>query len=137
MSALATQPLGVHVTYFAPIAQFNEIDQRSTLVDSGARIISPAPMPVDPSDPRHVLVLFLTVIAGVGLGAVLAFLVEYLDSGFKTALRVEEVLGYPVLGMVPAVRLSRMRWFADQKRILTRLVNQPFSQISEAIRSIT
>jgi succinoglycan biosynthesis transport protein ExoP len=118
------------------LAQFNEIDQRSTLVDSGARIISPAPMPVDPSYPRHVLVLFLTTIAGFGLGAVLAFLVEYLDSGFKTALRVEEVLGYPVLGMVPAVRLSRVRWFADQKRILTQLVNQPFSQISEAIRSI-
>jgi succinoglycan biosynthesis transport protein ExoP len=116
--------------------QFNEIDQRSTLVDSGARIISPAPMPVDPSYPRHVLVLFLTTIAGLVLGAMVAFLVEYLDSGFKTALRVEEVLGYPVLGMVPAIRLSRIRWLVDQEKILMRMVSQPFSQISEAIRSI-
>jgi polysaccharide biosynthesis transport protein len=118
------------------VNQFNEIDQRSTLVDSGARIISPASMPVDPSYPRNTLVLFLTTIAGLLLGAMLAFLVEYLDSGFKTALRVEEVLRYPVLGLVPAVRLSRIRWFVDRKNILTRLVNQPFSQISEAIRSI-
>jgi len=81
-------------------------------------------------------VLFLTTVAGLLLGALLAFLVEYLDSGFKTAARVEQVLGYPVLGMVPAIRLTRLRWFIDRKKILTRLVNQPFSQISEAVRSI-
>jgi len=81
-------------------------------------------------------VLFLTTGRGLLLGALLAFLVEYLDSGSRPRRAVGAGSRIRFSGMVPAIRLTRLRWFIDRKKILTRLVNQPFSQISEAVRSI-
>jgi len=112
----------------------NEIEQRSTLNDTGARIITPAMRPNEPSYPRRTLVFALAVALGILLGVALAFLVEYLDGGFKTRAQVEQTLGCPVLGMIPLIRTlgPRRRTTRD---LLARMRAAPLSALSEAIRS--
>lgn len=122
--------------YESFLNQFNEIDQKSTLTDMGARIISPAAFPNEPAYPRWTLTLFLAAIAGVVLGIVLAFLIEYIDSGLKTSAQAEQALGHPVLALVPAIRASRLRPSMARTDMLKRLITEPFSQLSDAIRSI-
>ena len=116
--------------------QFNEIDQKSTLIDVGARIISPAALPTEPSYPRWTLTIFLATATALVAGVVLAFLMEYLESGLKTAAQVERALGYPLLALVPRVRSPRFAPRMERIDILKRLVSEPFSQLSEAIRTI-
>ena len=41
------------------------------------------------------------MIAGLALGAALAFLLEQLDRGFHSSKQTEELLGVPVLASVP------------------------------------
>lgn len=116
--------------------EFNEIDQKSTLTDTGAHVISPAALATEPSYPRWMLSLFLATVAGLFLGVVLAFLMEYLDSGLKTSVQVEQALGYPVLALVPAIRGSRWRSPIGRMEVLKRLASEPFSQLSDSIRSL-
>lgn len=117
--------------------QFNAVDQASSLHTSQARIISPATLPVDAAYPRRRLVLFLVTAASVVFGVAIAFLVEYLASGFKTSTQIEQCLGHPVLGMAPAIRGARRRSAVDRHDILKRLVNEPFSQLSETMRAVS
>ena len=52
--------------------------------------------------PRKAWSLFLSVVAGLGLGLVVAFAIDYFDTSVKTPGDVERFLGLPVIGVVPA-----------------------------------
>jgi succinoglycan biosynthesis transport protein ExoP len=69
-----------------------------------ARIISPASVPEKPSFPQKTLLLFSGLIASAFAGVLLAFLIEHLDGGFRSAEQVEAACGLPVLAQVPIVR---------------------------------
>ncbi|MBM3887721.1 MAG: polysaccharide biosynthesis tyrosine autokinase [Verrucomicrobia bacterium] len=58
----------------------------------------PSTAPVKPNVPLY---LGLAAIAGLALGVMLAFFVEYLDTSVKTIDDVERYLGLPVLGVIP------------------------------------
>ncbi len=105
-------------------------DVQSQLPD--ARIISPAPIPETPSFPDEGLFLALAFVGATVLGVLLAFTVEYLDAGFRSAEQIEQATGLPVLAHVPLVDAAR----ADGDDLASYVVKRKDSAYAEAIRSI-
>ncbi|MDY6792428.1 MAG: XrtA system polysaccharide chain length determinant [Thermodesulfobacteriota bacterium] len=67
------------------------------------RIIDPARKAERPSEPDLKKLFILFIAAGLGIGGGLVFLLEYLDSSFKTPDDIESHLDLPVLATVPAI----------------------------------
>lgn len=71
------------------------------------RIISPAPVPEKPSFPPKLLLLLSGFLVSAFAGVLLAFVVEQLDGGVRSAEQVEAACGLPVLAQVPIVRTGK------------------------------
>jgi succinoglycan biosynthesis transport protein ExoP len=73
------------------------------LHSTNIRRIDPADAPDFPSSPKKSVNLTLGLLCGLGLGLLLSFVVEMLDTNIKTIYDIEERLGLPMLGVVPQV----------------------------------
>lgn len=91
-------------TFFTRIKQANDSLELET---ANARIIDSAVVPSLPFKPKKSLLIALALVMSLVLGAVLAFLLDYLDSTFKGVEDVEDKLGLSVLGMVPVVKQKK------------------------------
>ncbi len=65
------------------------------------KIISRAEPPAVPSSPNKKLYMGISIMGGLFLGLVVAFLIEYLDTSVKTMADAESLLGLPVLTVIP------------------------------------
>jgi polysaccharide biosynthesis transport protein len=122
----------LHESY---LSQYNEIAERRTLQDASARIISPATLPRSPSSSRRMLFYALGGMSGLGGGCLLAFLLEYLRSGVKTATEIEQSFGRPVMGIIPLVQDRKFRG-TPYDRLFHRMVDKPISQFTEAVHAM-
>jgi capsular exopolysaccharide synthesis family protein len=120
--------------YQSYLSQFNDISERSTLQEANARIISPATLPRSPNSSRSKLYA-LGGILGLGGGFLLAFLLEYLRPGVKTAMEIEQSFGRPVVGIIPLVEHRKFRGTPSNRR-LGRMVAEPISLFSEAVHAM-
>jgi polysaccharide biosynthesis transport protein len=120
--------------YESYLAQYNNISEQREMQSGSARIVSPASRPRSPSSNR---VKFYTLGGGAGLagGLLLAFLLEYFRPGVKTSTEIEQSFGIPVVGVVPLVLREKTRG-VSYRRPLDQLVNEPLSQLSEAVRAM-
>ncbi|MFO1390899.1 MAG: polysaccharide biosynthesis tyrosine autokinase [Agitococcus sp.] len=91
-------------TFFTRIKQANDSLELQT---ANARIVDPAVIPSLPFKPRKGLLTALALVLSIIFGAVLAFMLDYLDSTFKGAEDVEDKLGVSMLGMVPLVKQKK------------------------------
>lgn len=105
-------------------------DTQSQLPD--ARIISPAPVPQQPSFPNLPLLLAVGLLGGSVLGVLLALAYDGLDAAFRSAEQLETSTGLPVIAHVPWVSAAK-RGEAGVERYL---VERPNSAYAEAIRSL-
>jgi polysaccharide chain length determinant protein (PEP-CTERM system associated) len=71
------------------------------------RIIDPARLPMKPIKPKMDRLFMLTVIAGLGFGFGLVFILEYLDTSIRRKEDLEEELGIPLLATIPKVYHSK------------------------------
>jgi polysaccharide chain length determinant protein (PEP-CTERM system associated) len=85
------------------------------------RVLDPARPPVRPTGVNRLQVNAMGAIAGLMLGVVLAALLEFRDSTFRTAQDVHEVLQLPIVARVPYVMLDLDRWRQRRVRIATSL----------------
>ncbi len=122
--------------YESFLSAFDNIQQRSTLLDSTARIITPASYSGSPSYPRSTLILALAILGSVVLAVGLAFIGEFLDGGFRTGTQIEEALGCPVLGMIPVMRRPLFRRARQRYAMVDRMIAAPASQLAEVVRSV-
>lgn len=110
-------------------------EEKSTLLNSGVRVITHAVVPLEPSFPNRPLFAALGVVFGVALGAAGAFLRELFSSGFMARRQVEETLDLPVLASMP-----RMTEWSDTKTSTAQPVaylgHKPLSRYSEAVRRL-
>lgn len=67
------------------------------------QIIDEAPLPRTPVEPNRVKNVVIGAAAGLVAAIGLAFLLEYLDRSVKSEEQVTEILGVPVLGVIPRV----------------------------------
>ncbi len=65
------------------------------------KIYQPATLPVAPTSPNVALNLIIGALAGLVLGALVAFAYDYFDTSVKTLEDAERHLGLPVLGVIP------------------------------------
>jgi capsular exopolysaccharide synthesis family protein len=105
------------------------------LHSSNIRKIDPADAPDFPSSPRRSVNLTLGLLSGLGIGLLLSFLVEALDTNIKTIYDIEERLGLPMLGVVPQVdtKLLSPETFV---RDATSPLPGAWSRLAEAYRSL-
>jgi capsular exopolysaccharide synthesis family protein len=123
------------------LSQYNEISERRTLQDASARIISPATLPRLSSSPRRSLFYAVGGVLGLGGGFLLAFLLEYLQSGVRTGAELEQSYGRPVVGIIPLVGDRRVRATTDDRllpddRLLQKMVVEPYPYLDQAVNAI-
>jgi capsular exopolysaccharide synthesis family protein len=114
--------------------------QESGLIEE-VKIIKPALEPGQPVNMPNTLMNTVTgAVIGLVIGLVLALIVETMDTSLGTIEDVEEILGVPVLGVIPAVDEFSTR---EKGRDGAKLKNRPLvthfaprSPVSEAYRSL-
>lgn len=67
------------------------------------RILDPASLPVKPFKPDPKKIVLIGLVLGIGSGACLVFLLEYIDASFRKPDDVYAVIGIPVLASVPRI----------------------------------
>lgn len=115
------------------LGDLDELSRRAAADDEGGRVIAPASKPLPPNALRRVMIYGVVGVFATGVGAMLAFLVEYLHAGFRTHEMVERTLGYPVLAMIPVVR-RRFRRMSDNL-LVEALMRERRSQLSTSVET--
>jgi capsular exopolysaccharide synthesis family protein len=105
------------------------------LHSTNIRKIDPADAPDFPSSPRKSVNLTLGLLCGLGIGLVLSFLIEALDTNIKTIYDIEERLGLPMLGVVPQVD-SKLLSPETFVRDATSPIPGAWSRLAEAYRAL-
>jgi polysaccharide biosynthesis transport protein len=120
--------------YETYLAQYNNVSEQREMQSVSARIISPATLPRAPNSKR-LKFYALGGIAGLGGSLLLAFALEYFKPGVKTSVEIEQSFGLPVVGFVPLVSQQKSSG-ASYRQSLNRVLNEPLSHLSEAVRSM-
>ena len=89
--------------YDGLLQRFKEIGVAAGVGVNNIAIVDTAAVPEFPSSPQLLLNLAISILAGLGLGAALAFALEQLDEAIADPSEVEHRLGLPLLGSVPKV----------------------------------
>jgi len=103
---VASKDQGRAVEIARAVADELELDATAYLgldkLESKALIdIIDRPTDATPDTSRMLLLLAMQVVAGLGAGVLIAFLVDYLDDSLRDAETVEAVLGVPHLATIP------------------------------------
>ncbi len=129
LNALESEVQANKQLYETILNRFQETKvQDEELIQANARVISRAVEPGSPYYPKKRLMVIAALFASMIGGIALAFVLEYLDSGFRTTEQLENALGQPVLGIFPHLRDGK----APHKVALER----PNSVFGEEIRRI-
>ncbi len=87
--------------YDGLLQRFKEIGIAGGVGVNNVSIVDQADVPQKPSSPRLFLNLAFALLAGLGLGALLAFGLEQMDEAIADPGEVERRLGLPLLGAIP------------------------------------
>ncbi len=119
------------LSYQELISQLSTREAETSWKTAQAEIIDRATIPPSPSSPNIPLNLALGVVGGLGLGVGFAFVLAFLDNRVKSAYDVEELVGLPLLGIVPKVD-RRLTSAERAKAVVTNLD----SKVTESFRTI-
>lgn len=116
------------------LQQFNASTAQEDIIaqQPGARIVSAADIPEDPSFPATKPILALALLSAIVAGVALSLLRELLDNSFRSSSELESESGMRVLGHIPYISGRRRR-----RRGLAEVVSDtPHSIETEAVRRI-
>jgi polysaccharide biosynthesis transport protein len=116
------------------LARFEETSAQMDVAvnQPDARIISRAVVPNEPSFPPKKVILVIALMGSTLIGLLLIFVIEQMDSGFRSTEQIEEVTGVRVLGLVPLLS----DWGGAGKSPANYILKHPVSMFSESIRSL-
>jgi capsular exopolysaccharide synthesis family protein len=114
------------------LARAQETRSQESYQTADAQVVSRADIPGGPSSPRTKLMVLAGFFLALGFAVLLAFLLEFLDSGFRSEEQLEQTLGIASLGLVPSLKRS---WGKSQ-RPSTYVVKHPASAYVESIRGL-
>ena len=132
LTALQSASTSARAMYEAFLGRLNQTQGQQGIQTPDARIISKAEVPQFPSSPKTILAIGFAIPVGLILGLMLAFAVERLDSGFKTAVQLEKLLGVPVLSTIPDVTSSH----GAPIKVADLIIDRPMSAFAEAVRGL-
>jgi len=81
--------------------RLKQVTVDKNLMQSPVRVIVRATPPDRPTKPNIPLDMAISIAGGLFLGIVAAFLIEYLDTSIKAMADAEQLLGLPVLTVIP------------------------------------
>lgn len=111
------------------LQRFKETQSQTSFARADAEIISPAVTPADPTFPQKTVLIILSIMTGLVLGALLAMLSENMDVGLRSMEQVREILHLNPLGMIPTLA-------GEGKRSERQVLDHPLSSYSEALRTM-
>jgi len=122
---------------------FGQVTQRHKEMDltgltraNNVRILDRATKPRFPASPDLTINLSVGLALGLLAGLLLAFGIEALDNTVKTPEAAEELVGAPLLGVLPRLSEAKQRLMADAPDRDLTVHNDPTSMAAEACRSI-
>ena len=89
------------ILYDGLLQRYKEVGVAGGVGVNNVAIVDTAEVPTAPSSPRLLLNLLLSLVAGLGLGALLAFILEQSDEAIADPGELQRQLGLPLLGSVP------------------------------------
>jgi capsular exopolysaccharide synthesis family protein len=95
-------------------------------------IVEPASVPTAPYSPQRERLILMGLVAGLGLGLAMAFLIEQNDSTFGTVDDFQAFTRMPMLGVIPTVPAARKLKKAGRNAIVT--LSEPESVPAEQYR---
>lgn len=111
--------------YDAVLARLNQTNLESHATLTNASMLSPAVPPTDPSSPNLILNVLLATSVGLVLAVAASVLLELLDRRLRTFADVVQLLGLPVLGVMPKpVRRGMLSGRRDRPLIARRVLGQ-------------
>ena len=143
--------------YESFLARYKQTSAQETLNLPDSRLVSKADIPLGPSFPRVFLILPGALAAGLGLGCLLAFAIEYFDRRIKSPRQAEEITNIPTLASIPLIgtrelasragrgrqELSRynrdsvgMLPAAMQPPLMRYALEEPTSLFAESVRAV-
>lgn len=93
--------------YEAVLNQMKQTSVAKEAQPTKVKVVQSAYRPERPFSPQKTKILGLGILGGLFCGVLLALGLNALDHSFKTVDQVEDVLGMPVLGVVPVMREAR------------------------------
>src|SRR6185312_9233326 len=98
------------------LARYKDTAAQESLAMPDSRVVTRASVPIRPSSPKTTLILSLAMLLGLGGGAVLAFLIDYLDRRVKTLEQAETITGIPALAAIPLIGARELAGRAKRGR---------------------
>jgi succinoglycan biosynthesis transport protein ExoP len=89
--------------YDGLLQRYKEVGIAGGVGVNNISVVDTADVPQRPSSPRLLINLLVSLLAGLGLGALAAFALEQMDEAIADPAEVERRLGLPLLGTVPKV----------------------------------
>jgi len=116
--------------YEAFLGRLKETSIQQGIQQADSRILSQAVVPTLPSAPRKSMILALSLMLGLMIGAGSVLAREISQNTFRVAEDLEAKTGYSVIGQIPAIPARK------RKNVLNYLVEKPNSAAAEAIRNL-
>jgi polysaccharide biosynthesis transport protein len=115
--------------YDSVLKRMNETNVTKNLDQNNIRLIAEPMVPVKPAKPRKLRILALAFLGGLVLGSGIVIGIDLSDRSIRTVNEVEEILGLPVLTLVPRSKRRHL----DHKPVVCA---NPASHEAEAFRSL-
>jgi capsular exopolysaccharide synthesis family protein len=132
MRALEREAAAARTLLETFLSRAQETTSQETYQQPDAHIVSRASIPGAPSFPKKTLLIGAGFLASLAFATLLAFLLEALDSGFRSEEQAEEILGVASLGLVPSLK----RFRGKSSRPSTYIIQHPTSVYAESIRNL-
>ena len=87
--------------------RYEEMRITEAMEAANVAVLDPAIVPQNPVKPRKMLNVAIAGFLGIFVGVGLAFVLEFLDTTFKSPDEIESYLGLPILGRMPSAELLR------------------------------
>lgn len=110
------------------MTRFKETTAQQDIQTPDARIISQADVPNAAYFPNRKIIVGVTFVLSLFLGIVLVFAVEQLDAGFRSMEQIENLSGYPALGLVPLLK--------SKSDPIQYVLDEPTSAYAESLRNV-
>ncbi len=101
-------------------------------------VVDPAEAPAAPVLKPQSTIVLTSIIIGLVVGVLLAFLLESLDTGLRSIAEIEAVTELPSLAIVPRAKRASAEQLAAMSTVERNInvLTQPKSQFTEAFRSL-
>lgn len=121
MAALQRDFDAAQRAYEGVIGKLNQSNLERSTTATNVAVLTPAVPPAEPSSPKILLNTLFSIVIGIALAIVAAFMTEWLDRRVRTNEDVLSALDLPMLGVLPRP-LSRRLQASTPARIPTRVL---------------